>query len=652
MADLLGIIAPLKKFLSNTDEEIKMLVEGKKNNVLSLKEGRVYNIPDFQREIRWTSDNVSVLVEDIKLGAKFLGNVILTKHSESLYSIIDGQQRVTVLSMILNCIKFLHQDEIEVIVPCRLTIDSFSAFDELMNCYFSKDERIQKAVTESDKLKQAKKYFELWDYIKNLDEIKDSRQAKNLISNLSSSNFNIIINESDDVGEGIRYFIDVNLKGKQLDTEDIFKSFLFINDSGKEIRDKWYLLKTNAANVETSKMEYPLLKMLEHYFYCDLYLSDEYKGMEFGTDFLLKEKYKPSDNTYTYREGTHIIEVINDKKYMRAALDDVNIVIEMMLSIVKSMSITDDFKQLFIYTDASGKENSLDDIELKVIHNILGKILRDSNIVPKALVMKYFLLVIIRGKDRKKEDIRQVYGVYLFSVLFMIFENKKSTEVLMGVLKAKPDVWYNEMIEQICSYFSVGQITDSKILAQYKLGRNEEEGDYRFKCKSLATIYNYFAISNRKVVVKKKMMDELYRFISDENTYSLEHFIISDSKSRIMKGDSYFEVYEIDEAVYKKYVNNIFNFIFLDKEINSKLSNLWLPGKIDKLDMESIRCEYSRMIINMLHELSEKMKKSAEGEYKDNLYLFFARDFKDLYIAYAREVLEEVIKKIQNGIVS
>ena len=58
------------------------------------------------------------------------------------------------------------------------------------------------------------------------------------------------------------------------------------------------------------------------------------------------------------------------------------------------------------------------------------------------------------------------------------------------------------------------------------------------------------------------------------------------------------------------------------------------------------------MIINMLHELSEKMKKSAEGEYKDNLYLFFARDFKDLYIAYAREVLEEVIKKIQNGIVS
>ena len=133
MADLLGIIAPLKKFLSNTNENITMSIAGEKNTVLSLKAGRIYKIPDFQREIRWTSDNVSVIVEDIKSGAKFLGNIILTKHSESLYSIIDGQQRITVLSMILNCIRLLHQEEIDVITPCRLTIDSFSAFEELMD---------------------------------------------------------------------------------------------------------------------------------------------------------------------------------------------------------------------------------------------------------------------------------------------------------------------------------------------------------------------------------------------------------------------------------------------------------------------------------------------------------------------------------------
>ena len=104
-----------------------------------------------------------------------------------------------------------------------------------------------------------------------MEEIQNRRDAKKIIENMSSCSFNIIINEADDVSEGIRYFIDVNLKGKQLDVEDIFKSYLFRNDSGKEIRDQWYLLKTVTAEIEQSKMDYSLLRLLEHYFLCDLY---------------------------------------------------------------------------------------------------------------------------------------------------------------------------------------------------------------------------------------------------------------------------------------------------------------------------------------------------------------------------------------------
>ncbi|MCI9220887.1 MAG: hypothetical protein HFH94_14295 [Lachnospiraceae bacterium] len=192
------------------------------------------------------------------------------------------------------------------------------------------------------------------------------------------------------------------------------------------------------------------------------------------------------------------------------------------------------------------------------------------------------------------------------------------------------------------------QITDSRILAQYKLGRNEEEEDYRFKCKSLATVYNYFAIVDRKVRIKNGLIDELYKFINDENAYSLEHFIISESSKRIIKGDAYFDEYEIEETVYKKYVNNIFNFIFLDKDTNSMLSNLWLPSKLDRLKNHPIKCEYSNMIVSKLDAINEEFKKRVKVNYKDNLYLFFARDFKDMYISYGREVLESVIEKIKN----
>lgn len=164
MAELLGIIAPLKKFLSATDEEIKMSFERNQNTILSLDAGRIYDIPDFQREIRWDEDNVSVLLNDIKNGPKFLGNIILTKHDNKQFSIIDGQQRITVLTMMLNCIKYLYQNEIDIITPCKLTVESFSSFNKLMKQHFPEELLTNAEIIESDKLQQAQKYYRLWHY--------------------------------------------------------------------------------------------------------------------------------------------------------------------------------------------------------------------------------------------------------------------------------------------------------------------------------------------------------------------------------------------------------------------------------------------------------------------------------------------------------
>ena len=162
--------------------------------------------------------------------------------------------------MVLSCIKRMHEGEIEVIVPCKLTLESFLKFSDLVESGFGQ-QACTEEVLESGKLKQISKYVELWEYISNMDEIKNRYEAKKIMENLGSCSLNVIINEADDVGEGIRYFIDVNLKGKQLDTEDIFKSYLFRNDSSKEIREQWYLLKTSVAQIESSKMDYGLLKL-------------------------------------------------------------------------------------------------------------------------------------------------------------------------------------------------------------------------------------------------------------------------------------------------------------------------------------------------------------------------------------------------------
>ncbi len=639
MGDLLGIIAPLKKFMSNSKQDIYVSLEGEKKVVLSLEEDRTYNIPDFQREIRWSSDNVALLMEDIKSGPKFLGNIILTKHYGKKFSIIDGQQRITVLTMMLSCIKRVHGDAIDVFDPCNLEIESFLKFPLVLKQGFNKS-LITDDVRESDKLNQIDKYTQLWNFIFESEDIKNKKQAKNILDNLSECSFNVILNESDNISLGIRYFIDVNLKGKQLDVEDIFKSYLFRNDSGNDIRKQWYLLKTISANIDKSKMDYPLLKLLEHYFQCDLYKDNKYKGMEFGTDFLLEKSYQ-DENDERHREGTHLIELIDNNQYMIEALSHLNRIAQLMLLIVNSESLTAEIEEVF--TSDNAREH-IDNVELKVIHNIIGKILKDTRILPKALLIKYFITLIYGEDGKSKECIRTIYGIYLFSVLFYIFENKKSTVVLINVIKANVSDWYTELVNQINGYFAPSKLTDARLLAQYKFGRNEDEEDQRFRCKSLATIYNFFVNQDGKVCVRTGKMNQLYKFIMDDDAFSIEHLIVSKTENKTIKVQGF--DYKIDEAIYKRYVNNFFNFIFIDKQINSSLGNNWLPQKLEMLKDKQIPCDYSQMIIKNVGNLGKEFELRAGSDYKDKIDLFFAREFRDLYIEYAKNSLDDIIKRI------
>ena len=53
------------------------------------------------------------------------------------------------------------------------------------------------------------------------------------------------------------------------------------------------------------------------------------------------------------------------------------------------------------------------------------------------------------------------------------------------------------------------------------------------------------------------------------------------------------------------------------------------------------------MVIRNLSPLSKALEERAKPDYKDNLDLFFTRDFKELYIQYAKKVLDDVIEKIK-----
>ena len=57
-------------------------------------------IPKYQREYKWSEEQVKTLISDINKHEKFLGNIILNEFPD-FYEIVDGQQRITTLFLIL-----------------------------------------------------------------------------------------------------------------------------------------------------------------------------------------------------------------------------------------------------------------------------------------------------------------------------------------------------------------------------------------------------------------------------------------------------------------------------------------------------------------------------------------------------------------------
>ena len=88
-----------------------------------LGNGKIYRVPQFQRDYSWEQDNWDDLWNDIELAAEsksahYMGSVVLQSTTGKEFSIIDGQQRFTTLTIltlaIIDAIQKLADKGIEV----------------------------------------------------------------------------------------------------------------------------------------------------------------------------------------------------------------------------------------------------------------------------------------------------------------------------------------------------------------------------------------------------------------------------------------------------------------------------------------------------------------------------------------------------------
>ena len=72
MGTMVGTVITVKELYGVKSADIQFRNGTNSTPLITLEENRKYIVPYFQREIRWTKDNLITLINDVRKGSKFL----------------------------------------------------------------------------------------------------------------------------------------------------------------------------------------------------------------------------------------------------------------------------------------------------------------------------------------------------------------------------------------------------------------------------------------------------------------------------------------------------------------------------------------------------------------------------------------------------
>ena len=181
------------------------------------------SIPSYQRPYKWSTESAGILFNDLynsfKKGNKEyrVGTVVLHYDSEfNTFNIVDGQQRLTTLSILIYCANKDRKD------------------DDYTPCLLKKE----KQYTEASRKAIVSNYRLLRKKYSNLE---DSEKDNFLDYILDNCTFVKIITESEQ--EAFQFFDSQNSRGKALEPHDLLKSYHL-----REMNDECRSEKENIVN--------------------------------------------------------------------------------------------------------------------------------------------------------------------------------------------------------------------------------------------------------------------------------------------------------------------------------------------------------------------------------------------------------------------
>lgn len=263
-----------------------MKIDAQVKSIEKLKD-YFFLVPDYQREYVWKADDqVEQFLTDIdneydenaeQQESYFIGSIIIVKNKNK-YDVIDGQQRLTTITLTLCAIRDLLSTQESTLNDIQK--EHLSTVKKLLYSFDSDTEqllvRLELQYEESkdflDKLikkeiytgedtasiqKMRAAYNQIYSYLQNFLQKGVSNLTK--FAKYFYNKIELVLIESEDIGSALKIFETINQRGASLNAMDLVKNLLFrqANESQfSTIKETWK--KINEALLRCGEDENPL----------------------------------------------------------------------------------------------------------------------------------------------------------------------------------------------------------------------------------------------------------------------------------------------------------------------------------------------------------------------------------------------------------
>lgn len=618
---MISSILTIKQLLQNKPSlEIGYLraITSKTPNTYTLSENRCFSIPGYQREISWDTNNVQILIEDLIDRPKFLGYVLVSTYDDTKFNIIDGQQRLTVFFMILEAI--VRRDNSLKFETCAFENESFRNIkDAIQNGFYVDDEKKKSECIIGDDLHQYDTYLDLFKFTNSQVASLSNDKFLAFKDNMLESEISLIIQPVKDKNSEkkvcVDYFIDINNKSVKLNYIEILKAYAF-KEEFESLSKKWADVQKNNKSVPFKEYHYPIETMFLHYILCSVN-SVANNGVKALTDDLKIQK-RAEVNDITYEIGTDIEEIIGDNPFYKKMLDTVQGFIDF-----ENVIINDKFSYgLDFDVYITPAKATPDDVFKQNMFNICSGIVRSSDVVPKLLLMKYFIEV-IQNTEATYKDYKLIYNIGVLSTFFTAAQgdSKKRAEFSSIVLNKN---WKKILVsksEQRIKKQPMSLVFDKVV----KQCGSYTKSSGQFLARRVHAIL--YAVTYTD---EMKFKEDLFNTYNSDVSYDDEHFLINQSFGIVYKIKKKEYKYDYPERI-RSYVSHLGNYLFIKTDLNDEIDNTTIKDKLRIIDdyKKKNKDAFKDKLSELKYKAARKTFNKCKCPTKDELSKCVSRDEAD-----------------------